>query len=599
MPLYSERFINQVRQATDIVEVVGQFVALKKKGKQFVGLCPFHDDHHPSMGVVPDKQIFKCFSCGEGGGVFQFLMKLQKLNFPETVRQLADRAGIPIPVEPSMAGADYAVSPETLVKLTTFAARWFRDQLIADVGREALAYARGRKFTEESIRRFGLGFAPESWNAFRNAAAAGGFSERQMLAAGLVIAREDGSSYDRFRNRLIFPILETTGKVIGFGGRALAADQPAKYLNSPETVLFDKSANLYALNWARDSIVKTERVVVVEGYLDALIPIQEGVANVVATLGTALTERHVRMLSRLAREVVLVFDSDAAGAAATGRAIELFLSQRLNVRVAQVPNLVGEIQVKDPCDFVLAAGGAAFGQLLDAAPDALDYAWTVRRDRYQSATTLSEKREILEDFLRLVASSAAYGSIDALRQGLLIGRLVELVRMPAADLTGIMRRLARRAGPMSGTPVDVNAANRGVVDPVQGDRAQRWLLGAILNQPDLADLAREKIDPEMFSAGPMRAIAQIVWRLAGEGQLELSSLLADEQAQEWSSLLTDLQIEGEKRGHFDRNAADAMTDMLRRWDAQNVIPAANNDEDAQLRQAARRAPTDKRRLPKI
>ena len=341
MARFPDRFINQVAEATDIVEVVGQFIALKKRGKEFLGICPFHQDHRPSLNVSPSKQIFKCFACGAGGGVFQFLQQHLKLSFPEAVRELANRAGIPVPADEAPARPDSSPSGESLLKMTTFAARFFRDQLNSPAGSDALEYARARKLTDESIARFGLGFAPDSWDALRSAAVGAGFTDRQLAAAGLVAEREDGSSYDRFRNRLMFPILDAAGRVVAFGGRAMEQTERAKYLNSPETALFDKSANLYALNWSRRGIVDSGQAVVVEGYLDALMCIQEGVVNVVATLGTALTERHVRVLARVAREVVLVFDSDVAGQAATERAVELFLMQRLNVRMGTVPGRGG------------------------------------------------------------------------------------------------------------------------------------------------------------------------------------------------------------------------------------------------------------------
>jgi len=446
---FSDSFINRVAQANDIVEVVGQFVALKKRGKDFLGLCPFHDDNRPSMHVSPVKQIFKCFACGAGGGVFQFLMQYQKLTFPEAVRQMADRAGIPMPVENAPAHVDRSLSAEALTKLTDFARQYYSKLLWSAAGAEALEYARGRRLGDESIRRFGLGYAPPAWEALRAEARKHGYTDRQLAGAGLAVQRDDGSCYDRFRHRLMFPILDLTDRVIAFGGRALAAEERAKYLNSPETDLFDKSANLYALNWSRQAIVQSKRAVVVEGYLDALMCIQEGIPNMAATLGTALTDRHVRLLSRFAEDVVLVFDADVAGQAAAERALEMFLSQRIHVRVATVPDAGG---VKDPCDYVLAEGPAALARLLSEAPDALQYAWGRRRDAYLAAETLARKATILEEFLQLIVSSAAYGAVDPLRQGLLIAHLSELVGLPPADVAAQMRRVARRVRrPASGS----------------------------------------------------------------------------------------------------------------------------------------------------
>ncbi len=603
MARFPERFVNQVQQATDIVDVVGQYVALKKRGKEFVGMCPFHDDHRPSMYVSPAKQIFKCFACGAGGSVFQFLMAFQKVTFPESVRQLADSAGIPIPSDQASETADRSLSGEMLVKLTTFAARFFRDRLLSDEGSSALEYARSRSLSDESIKRFGIGYAPDSWESLRTSARQAGFTDRQLIAAGLAVARDDGSCYDRFRNRLLFPIIDVTGRVIAFGGRALAADEHAKYLNSPETTLFDKSANLYGLNWSRQAIATTGQAVVVEGYLDALMCLQEGIGNVVATLGTSLTERHVRLLGRYAREVVLVFDADTAGRAAAERAIEIFLAQRLHVRVATVPqdDIEGKV-VKDPCDYVLAAGSEAMRKLLDDAPDALRYAWSRRVEAYRRAETLPEKRAVVEEFLRLVVSSAAWGSIDALREGLLAGQVAEMVGLSHAEVTEQMRRLARRVRRTGGS---AGAGDTALQAEGNGPtvRAERWLLGVLLNGPELFESVRSRIEPEMFAEPLLRAVAEQVWRLGDESRLDLTTLLSMGESEQWGRIITDLQIDGEKRGNYEQTLADA-ADVLerrrRRERMQQLKSGTDIDQSDLLRKISEEArKPDPRRRPGV
>ncbi len=602
MARFSERFINQVQQATDIVDVVGQYVTLKKRGKEFVGLCPFHDDSRPSMYVSPAKQIYKCFACGAGGSVFQFLMGIQKVTFPEAIRQLAEQAGIPVPQDESSQKTDRDLSAETLVKLTTFAARFFRDKLIGSEGVAALEYAHNRKLTDESIKKFGIGYAPDSWEALRSAAIGAGFTDRQLTAAGLVVQRDDGSTYDRFRNRLIFPIIDIAGRVIAFGGRALAADERAKYLNSPETALFDKSANLYGLNWSHRAITGAGQAVVVEGYLDALMLIQEGVGNVAATLGTSLTERHVRLLGRYAREVVLVFDADVAGQSAAERAIEIFLAQRLHVRVATIPQdqIEGEI-VKDPCDYVLAAGADAFGELLSDAPDALQYAWGRRSDAYRNSDTLPQKREIIEDFLRLVVTSSAYGGIDALREGLVVGQVSEMVGLSPAEVTEQMRRLARRVR-RSGRP---SGRDDTVLSDANGTtaRAERWLLGALINKPELFESVRDTIDPEMFAEPLLKNIASEVWRLAGESRLEMTALLMAGESEQWGRVVTDLQSSGENLGNHEQNLADAAEVLIRSRrleEIRRLKAATDTDPDDLKRKISEEGlKPDPRRRPKI
>jgi DNA primase len=591
---FPEHFINQVAQATDIVDLIGQYIALKKRGKEFLGLCPFHDDKKPSLNVSPSKQIFKCFACGAGGGVFQFLMLYDKLDFPQAVRTLADRAHIPVPQDVVAAPPSAGLSKEDLLHVTTYAARFFRSQLRSPTGADALDYIRKRGLTEQSIDRFGLGFAPDSWDALLRAALAEGYREEQLMAAGLVARREERlGCYDRFRNRLIFPIINPAGEVVAFGGRALAAEDRAKYLNSPDTALFDKSANLYALNWSREAIVSSGTAVVVEGYLDALMPLQCGVGNVVATMGTALTDRHVRLLSRYANEVVVVFDADQAGAAAAERAMEIFLAQQVHVRIATI------LEGKDPCDFCLARGGEAFAALIKDAPDALQYLWQRRSEQVQAAGgNLADRRRAVEDFLRLVAQSAAYGAIDEVRRGQLAQHIAHMLNIPAADLQQQMRRLTRTM-PRGSTSSPSRAA---AMEPAAtGTDAQRQVLEVLLNQPDLFAQAAEKISPEDFFDPVLRRIAQAVWSAAGAGSLRIDELLARQELSPLAGLLVELAGGGERRGNYEQTLAGAVADLVyrrgRRELQQMRSSELSDDSLRAINEHLRQA--DVRRHPKI
>ena len=557
MARFSEQFIQQVAQATDIVELVGQYVALTRRGREFIGVCPFHDDHKPSMYVSPAKQIFKCFACGAGGGVFQFLTLYDKVAFPEAVRDLAERAHIPLPIEAAGPAAPQGLSKAELAQVTAFAAGFFRTGLRGPAGAAALEYARGRGLTDESIERFSLGYAPNGWDGLLQAARAKGLGDRQLVAAGLAIARETGGCYDRFRNRLMFPILDLTGKVIAFGGRALDAEERAKYLNSAESILFDKSSTLFAMNWSREAIVSSGQAVVVEGYLDALIPLQAGVGNVVATLGTSLTDRHVRLLSRYAREAVLVFDADAAGAAAAERALELFLAQRVNVRVATIP------AGKDPCDYTLAEGPEAMNRLLAEAPDALKYVWDRRQADWQAAGgNLADRQNVVEDFLRLVVSSTAFDAIDEVRRGQLAQHIGHMLNVSATVLQQQMRRLARRIRRPGPAPAS-RASQGGAWDPARPTAlAERHLLEALLNRPELFDLAAERIDPHDFRDEQLRAVAESVWTLGHAHRLSLEELLACEAMGPYGGLLTDLAEAGEQRGSYEQDLDDGVSHLL-------------------------------------
>ncbi|MBI5725450.1 MAG: DNA primase [Planctomycetes bacterium] len=611
MTRFSEQFIRQVAQATDIVDLIGRFIALKKSGKEFLGLCPFHDDHKPSMTVSPVKQIFKCFSCGAGGGVFQFVMLYEKLTFPESVRRLAEQAAIPIPKDAQEQTPGQADGKE-MAGTMRYAMEFFSQQLRSAGGTDAIAYIRGRGITDESIEKYCIGYAPDFWDGLIRSAAKDGISQRALMAAGLVVKPEGRDNcYDRFRNRLIFPIFDVADRVIAFGGRALAADERAKYLNSPESPLFDKSSSLYALNWARQAIDKSGTAVVVEGYMDALMPHQAGVANVVATLGTALTERHVRMLSRYARDVVLLFDSDEAGIKAAERSIELFVAQQVNVRVASVPS------GKDPCDYTLSHGGQAFAELVRQAPDALQFIWNRRRQQWdQAGGNLALQRQLLDDFLRLVVASAAYGAIDEIRRGQLAQHIGHMLNIPPADLQQQMRRLARfvnkparpsgsQAAPTGQAGPDSNPtaapAHDNQSSQTTADRAQRDILEVLLNRHDLFDSAVERIDPTDFTSPDLQRVARKLWDLGHAGGGSIDQLLAAQEIADLGSLVADLAHAGEKRGNFETTLDGAVQHLIYRRSqkaVQELKQSGLNDNVLdQLQRHHQQA--DPRRIPKI
>ena len=588
---FPAHFVQQVAQATDIVELVSQYVALKRRGREFVGLCPFHDDTHPSLTIAPAKQLFKCFACGAGGGVVQFVMMYEKLPFTEAIQTLAERAHIALPKQGSPRAQEKpGLGKNDLLAVTAFAAKFYRDQLRSPAGRNALDYARGRGLSDESIERFGLGCAVPAWDALCRAAGGKGITQSQLVAAGLAARRDSGGCYDRFRNRLMFAISDPAGRVVAFGGRALDEADHAKYLNSPESVLFDKSGLLYGLNWAREQIVSSGQAVVVEGYLDALLPLQAGIPNVVATLGTALTDRHVRLLGRYAREAVIVFDADLAGANAAQRALEVFLAQRLHVRVATIP------AGKDPCDYCLAEGAGALRRLVDDAPDALQYVWRRRQAELEAAGGRpAERHQIVEDFLRLVVESAAYGAIDDVRRGQLAQHIGHVLNVDPRELQQQMRRLARRvrrAGTTDQEPTDA---------PEAGHLAERHLLEVLLNRPDLFSTVAGRVEPRDFRSRPLRAIAGRVWALARAERLALDELLAGEPDPGQASLMADLATAGERRGNFGATLTGAVAHFLyRRQQEEFRQLRASEMGDEQLRQIEEhlRGP-DVRKRPRI
>ncbi|HYE96618.1 MAG TPA: DNA primase [Rubricoccaceae bacterium] len=361
MPLISEEKIEEVRRAVDLVDVVSDYVRLKKQGHRFVGLCPFHNEKTPSFHVVPDQGFFHCFGCKKSGDVFSFLREKEGLGFLDAVRLLAERTGIELPEEGEQSRAE-TDEREAVLAALRFAARFYFDQLKTNVGRRGLDYFRIRGFSKETIKTFGLGYAPDEWGALASSATAAGYTAENFQAAGLIIPNKDGNGWhDRFRDRVMFPIVSPVGKVLGFGGRALPDSRPMpdgspppKYVNSPETKVYHKSEVLYGLRQAKAAIRAEEEALVVEGYADVISLYQAGVRNVVASSGTALTAQQVRLLKGLARRVILLYDADAAGINAALRALDLVLDAELGVYVVALPDGA------DPDSFVRRFGGDAF-----------------------------------------------------------------------------------------------------------------------------------------------------------------------------------------------------------------------------------------------
>ena len=421
----------QILDCVDIVDVVGEHVALTRKGREFVGLCPFHNDHRPSMSVSPQKQIFKCWSCLAGGNAIKFTQLIHRVEYREALEMLAQRAGID--TRQSGDGARATGERERLRSLIDWANSLFQKNLReTDAGRKAADYARGRGLTDATIERFGLGYAAAGWRDLLTRAQQARITLDALRQAGLVITNDKGNTYDRFRHRLIFPIHDVTGRCIAFGGRTLGDDE-AKYLNSPESSLFSKSRVLYGMHMARRSIIAERRAIVVEGYLDAVLLSQAGVENVVATLGTALTDSHMKLLRQCADQVVMCFDNDEAGLRAADRAVEAALRHRTEVSVVVVPD------GKDPADYVIGQGAEAFKSLLHSAIPALEFKWHRTLQAYRARGRQSQ-REAVEEFLQFVARVSMAGGIDPLEQGLLVGRLADLLAIPGESIYALIAR---------------------------------------------------------------------------------------------------------------------------------------------------------------
>jgi DNA primase len=377
-------FADRVKQQSDIVRVIGEYVRLKKSGQNFSGLCPFHQEKTPSFSVSPVKQMYYCFGCGKGGDVFQFVMELEKSPFPEAVRTVAEKCGIAVPKPRERSPEERRENQQRtwLVEMHREAAAFFSKHLLLSTeGKAALGYLEDRGLDRESITRFGIGFAPSGGDTLFRALKQK-FEDKDLEVSGLVGRDQSGRFYDRFRRRIMFPISNEAGKVIAFGGRAMGDDMP-KYMNSPETPIYSKSNTLYHLDRAKEALRHSDFAVLVEGYMDAIAVARAGIGNVVASCGTSLAEPQIKLLSRFTQRIVVNYDPDTAGQAATERSLTLLLEKEFDVRVLALPGGA------DPDKFIKEKGVDAYAKLLTQSPPYLDY--LIERARQMDRTTAQGK----------------------------------------------------------------------------------------------------------------------------------------------------------------------------------------------------------------
>lgn len=405
---YSDDIIQRVKDATDIVSVIGEYVQLKKAGSSYKGLCPFHSEKSPSFMVSPSRNSFHCFGCGKGGNVITFIMEKESMPFQEALRLLAGKAGVDLP-KPQESQRDQEADRvrEKMQALNEFAGKFFQERLLSAEGQAARDYFKGRGFVKEDALKYLIGFAPQGWDFLKNAAQKAGFSQEELLAAGLLVHNEEKNTYyDKFRNRLIFPVRNNYDKIIAFGGRTLSDESGPKYLNSPETLLFKKSECLYLLDMAREAIRQRGYVLVVEGYFDALALHHFGFENSVATLGTALTSQHGRVLARYTKEVVFSYDADTAGQAAVLRGFEPLIQAGLNIRVLVMPD------AKDPDEYLKKHPKEDFEGLLQKAPDFFRW-WAQSLKKKFQGTPVEERLRALQGFAPMILQIPDEVSVQA------------------------------------------------------------------------------------------------------------------------------------------------------------------------------------------
>ena len=530
----------KVKQQADIVRVVGEYVRLKKSGQNFVGLCPFHSEKTPSFAVHPVKQIFHCFGCGVGGDVFKFVMDVEKLSFPEALKFVADKAGVRLPERRPRTPEE---AQETrirtrLVELHEHAARYFLDELNGTrEGKLVRDYLHDRGLSDELILTFGIGYAPGAGDALVRRLKQAGYAQELIEASGLANKDERGTVYDRFRRRVMFPIHSESGRLVGFGGRAMGDEMP-KYLNSPETAVYQKSRVLYNLQRAKDSIRKDNFAVMVEGYLDCIAVHSAGIGNVVATCGTSLTETQVKLLARSTRNVVVSFDPDAAGVAATERSLNLLLAEDFNVRVLALP------PGHDPDLFVREKGGPAYKAQLKESLPYLDYL-TERARRQFDWRTQDGKIAALNYLLPYLARLPS-----KIRRADWASELGSRLGIDERLLREELRRAAvERRGEIKLRPEVKEMLDRNAVKP-----AERRLLQILLENADIrADVLKELEDDDAHKGAGLERVFDEVLAMARAGEALSFQALAERAPEGERRLLYELAFEtgAEAAGSLD------------------------------------------------
>jgi DNA primase len=554
VPGLSESTRAAIKQAVDIVVLIGEYLPLHRAGSTYKALCPFHDDHNPSLNVYPERQSFKCWACGAGGDVFDFVKDYERVDFPEALRMLAERAGVVLD-KPTTRPTSEGPSKTELLEVHDWAERLYAEAFGQHP--EVQAYVAGRGLTPASVEAFHLGFAPESRDWLIAHAKKRGLSLALLEHAGLVV-REPDSTRVRFRGRLIFPIHDLRGRPIGFGGRILPAFEQrmaeagksvAKYVNSPETLLFQKRRTLYAADLARASAREAGWVAVVEGYTDVIAAHQVGLANVVGTLGTALGDDHVQALRRLADRVVLVFDGDEAGQTAAERALELFLGHEIDVRVLTLP------ADRDPCDFLLTEGTQAFLDLVGGSADPLEFTIARAEARFDFGSAEGARRaaEWVLGILNRVPRPNRMGL--NLKVAKALDTLSRRLGLPVEDLKRRLHQLQRvRRPPPPGaenlvsTPATAESpvVRTQPIRPSELDPTDRELLEIALNDSSVVSQLASQVPVSLVREAPLRVILQACYDLHFEGEpptLDRVALRLDDPAVRALALNLDASIE--------------------------------------------------------
>ncbi len=561
---FPQSFIDELIARNPIEDVVGQYVSLKRSGSNLFGLCPFHGEKTASFSVAPDKGIYYCFGCHKGGGAVNFMMEVEGLSYPDAVRALAKRAGIEVP-EDEQYQSRYR-HQERLWALMKEAGRFFHEQLFAPVGAECLSYVQKRGLTKSTVTRFGIGFAPNSWNSLVDAMRKKGYTDQELRDADLV-GEKNGRIYDRFRNRLMFPIFDVRGNVIGFGGRVLDDSKP-KYLNSNETLIFNKRKNLFGMNFAKKT--KEPYIILVEGNIDVVALHQYGFDNAVASLGTSLTEEQVTLLSRYTEQVVLTYDTDEAGQRAAQRAIPMLEKAGLKVKVLQIKD------AKDPDEFLHKFGADRFRLLLEDSSDRVEYQLNAIRQKYDLKVD-AEKISFVQEAAGLICTldssvkREVYGSRVAEAAGISMDAMKLEVNKAFKRRTAIEKKKQEK---IDLAPVRaLQPKERSIrYDNIKSAVAEEGVIAQILREPALLEQAG-KLTEKDFSVGLFGKVFSQLRARQAQG-LDVSIGVLEDMTPEEVSHIT-----GVVQRHQGTVNQEAFTDCVNRILSEGQSARVSTDDD--------------------
>jgi DNA primase len=491
---FSSDLLEEIRNRCDIVNIISEYVHLKPAGKGFRGLCPFHEEKTPSFMVSPEKQLFHCFGCGEGGNVYNFIMKYEKVSFFEAVKMLAKKSGVPLPANEERENILYR-KKERLSKLNNLVANYYREGLFrTPQGEKILNYLKKRGINDSTIEKYKLGYASAGWDVLTDFLKKKGYSYEDLIEVGLIKkSKTEGKFIDYFRDRIIFPIFDLQGRIVGFGGRVLDDSLP-KYINSPETLIYNKGSNLYSLNFAKEDIRKNNSAIIVEGYTDVLITQQYGFNNVVASLGTALTIKQIDLIKRFTDTVLIAYDADSAGNMATLRSLDLLVKSGLEVKVIDLPPSF------DPADFLIKAGRKSFQTLIEESLSLIDYKLKLLYSKY-SLKTIKGKVKIIKEILPTLN---VIGNEVELRAQ--IKKLSEELKLSEEAILIELKKYQSGSKDSSYNFVRLDSEPGNV-------KAEKILIGCMLEDEEIAQNVLKKLKVEDFSVLLHRQIVAVIIKI--------------------------------------------------------------------------------------